>query len=64
MYVDASSYDVARGESGYIRIGDDRERVELFPDQDINDQLGTTNMAYITPERVRCIYNIYKSVRF
>ena len=64
MYVDVSSYSVARGESGYVRTGDDRERVDLFPDHDINQQLGTPNMAHITRHQVQwqCVYCCPKKI--
>ena len=51
--MDVSSYDVVRGETGYIRRNEERDYTQRFTNQDILDELGTSGMAHLNLEQVR-----------
>ena len=52
MYVDVESFDIARGELGYIMEFEEKVDTQVFPDDTITGQLGTLDMAFLDPSQV------------
>ena len=51
-YVDVTVYPGVRGENGYVRVGTERDRVQVYPDRGTTDDLGVPDMAYLSPDQV------------
>ena len=52
-YVDIATFPACKGEDGYVDEGGKRDRTQLFPDRDIAQELGTSNMALLDLYQVR-----------
>jgi hypothetical protein len=59
MYVDLDPFDSAPGEGGYVRVGNERERTQLFEDDEVNSQLGDVQMALIDQRQVFIFHQYY-----
>ena len=56
VYVDVESFDIARGELGYIMEFEEKVDTQVFPDDTITEQLGTLDMAFLDPSQVNIQY--------
>lgn len=55
VYVDLSAYTVAQGDSGYTRTGNSDGQTQLFPDRQVCNDLGVSDMAYLDRAQVKLV---------